>query len=402
MNNIKQVNDCVHMLSLNVEGILFEELWEIPDGVTINSYIVKGEQTALIDGVCGWDGVPFQLYQMLDKIDVDLKKVKYLIINHMEPDHSGWINDFKKVKDDFEIYCTKKAADLIEAFYGKMGNLHVVKKGDTLDLGNGVVLEFLPTPNLHWPDTMMTIEKSTNTIFTCDMFGSFGQIQNGCFDNEINIDDEYWTDNMIRYFSNVMATYRSAAKRAVGTIRALNPAIIAPAHGPVYKNPTKILYKYEEIIDMIEVKPLKEIAIIYSSMYGMTEKAVMYIKELIKNKGIKVHMLKTSTEQIGNIVSKAYRSAGIVVATPTYENAMLPDVAHAIDELGRKKICDKKVMITGSYGWAPQYRKEFDEIIQKHAMQWQVVYDYPFLGTPTEEDRIALKTGIEEFIQSLS
>lgn len=401
MNNIKQVNDCVNMLSLNVSGILFEELWEIPDGVTINSYVVKGEQTALIDGVCGWDGVPFQLYQMLDKIDVDLKNVKYLIINHMEPDHSGWINDFKKVKDDFEIYCTKKAADLIEAFYGKMGNVHVVKKGDTLDLGNGVVLEFLPIPNLHWPDTMMTIEKSTNTIFTCDMFGSFGQIQDGCFDNEIDIDDEYWTDNMIRYFSNVMATYRSAAKRAVGTIRALNPSIIAPAHGPVYKNPAKILDKYEEIIDMIEVKPLKEIAIIYSSMYGMTEQAVMYAKELIEAAGIKAHLLKTSTEHIGNIVSKAYRCAGILIASPTYENAMLPDVAHTIDELGRKKITDKKVMLTGSYGWSPQHRKDFDEIVEKHSMKWEVVADYPFLGMPKEEDYQKIKEAVETLINNI-
>lgn len=401
MNNIKQVNDCVHMLSLNVEGILFEELWEIPDGVTINSYVVKGEQTALIDGVCGWDGVPFQLYQMLDKINVDLKNVKYLVINHMEPDHSGWINDFKKVKDDFEIYCTKKAADLIEAFYGKMGNVHVVKKGDTLDLGNGVVLEFLPIPNLHWPDTMMTMEKSTNTLFTCDMFGTFAQIQDGCFDDEIDIDGEYWTDNMIRYFSNVMATYRGAAKRAIGTIRTLNPSIIAPAHGPVYKNAVKILDKYEEIVDMIEVKPLKEIAIIYSSMYGMTEKAVMYAKELIEAAGIKAHLLKTSTEHIGNIVSKSYRCAGILVASPTYENAMLPDVAHTIDELGRKKISDKKVMLTGSYGWAPQHRKDFDEIVEKHSMKWEVLADCPFLGMPKEEDYQKIKEAVKTLIGSI-
>lgn len=401
MNHITKLTQHIDMLSINVKDILFEELWEIPDGVTINSFVVKGDKVALVDGVCGWDGVPERLYEMLDKLNIKLDDIKYLIINHMEPDHSGWIEDLKKIKEDFEIYCTKKAADLIEAFYGNLGKINVVKKGDVLDLGNSVEIEFLPIPNLHWPDTMMSFEKSSKTLLTCDMFGSFGMIENSCTDENLDIDSEYWSDNMIRYFSNVLATYRVTAKRAISTVRGLEPNIIAPAHGPVYKNTSKIIDKYEAIIDMVGEKPLKEVAIIYSSMYGMTQKAVLYAKEVVEAQGIKVHLLKTSLESMGNIVSKAYRCAAVLVATPTYEAAMLPDVAHAIDELGRKKITDKKTVLMGSYGWSGQTRKEFEQILQNNAMNWEILGDYQFLGSPKEADLEQIKALMEKVIASI-
>jgi flavorubredoxin len=145
-----------YQLSINVENILFEGFWEIPKGVTLNSYIVKGEKTAIIDGVIGWDGIPETLFDFLGQIEVSPESVEYLIVNHMEPDHSGWIDAFKKINPNVKIACSKKAKDLLASFYGQTENITVVSDGDTLDLGRGHVLSFTEIPNVHWPDTIDT------------------------------------------------------------------------------------------------------------------------------------------------------------------------------------------------------------------------------------------------------
>ena len=104
--SITKTTDGIYKLSTNIEDILFEGIWEIPNGVSLNSYVVKGQKTALIDGFCGWDGVPETFFAALDQMEVPLNTVDYIIINHMEPDHSGWIEDIKKIKDDVQIFCT--------------------------------------------------------------------------------------------------------------------------------------------------------------------------------------------------------------------------------------------------------------------------------------------------------
>ncbi|UZQ84817.1 FprA family A-type flavoprotein [Thermoclostridium stercorarium] len=179
-----KIADGIHMLTMNVDDILFEGIWEIANGVTLNSYIVQGEKTAIIDGVIGWDGVPETLYKNMEEIGVDPKSIDYLIVNHMEPDHSGWISNFRKIKDDFTVICTEKAARMVKTFYDE-DRVRIVKEGDTLDLGRGKVLSFHPVPNVHWPDTMYTYERDTKTLFSCDMFGAFGRMNEHCFDDEL-------------------------------------------------------------------------------------------------------------------------------------------------------------------------------------------------------------------------
>ena len=153
-----RIADGIHMLTMNVEDILFEGMWEIANGVALNSYVVQGEKTAIIDGVTGWDGVPETLYGSLEEIGVEPQDIDYLIVNHMEPDHSGWISNFRKLKDGFTVICTDKAARLVTSFYGE-DRIRVVKEGDTLNLGSGKVLSF-HRPNVHWPDTMTPMKEA--------------------------------------------------------------------------------------------------------------------------------------------------------------------------------------------------------------------------------------------------
>lgn len=397
------VTDGIYMLSINVENLLFEEMWDIPKGVTVNSYIVKGEKTAIIDGVCGWDGVPETLFELLDQIDVKPEDIDYLVVNHMEPDHSGWIEDFKKITDKFEIYCTGKAAELLDAFYQHDEKVHVVKNGDAVDLGGGKRLLFNAVPNVHWPDTMMTFEEATGTLFTCDMFGSFGKLDERHFDDQMTEEDhQALYDEEIRYFSNVLSTFNKPAAKAIKVARGLEPKIVAPGHGPIYRQtPTRVFDKYEAMVNFREGKPLQEITLLWGSMYGMTEKAVKKIEALIEKAGITVHSLHLPHAQMSEILSKTIRSAGVIIAAPTYENKLFPNMAATLDELGRKKIMPKKAIYVGSYGWAGGGKREVEEIIERNRMKWELLDTVEFKGSPTDDDLGQVEVAVETLIKAI-
>lgn len=401
MKKIK-LADGIHMLSMNVEDMLFEGIWELANGVTLNSYIVQGEKTAIIDGVIGWDGIPETLYKTLEEINVNPKDIDYLIINHTEPDHSGWISNFKKIKDDFTIVCTDKAAKLVSSFYGDH-KIKIVKEGDTLDLGNGKTLSFHPAPNVHWPDTMFTYETSSKILFSCDMYGAFGTMGDHHFDDEMTADEvEFFEKEGIRYYSNVMTTFTPMLKKAITKSKELEIETIAPGHGPLYRgNPQKIINDYERFSQYAEGAGKNEITILWGSMYGMTKKAIEFAEEVLKREGVKYNKLEMPLESESEMVATVFKSAGIIIAAPTYEYKLFPPIAAALDEIGRKKITGKAAFRFGSYGWSGGAEKELAEILERNRMKWDMVESVEFEGAPKEEDLKKVEAGIMELISKM-
>ncbi|HHY37307.1 MAG TPA: FprA family A-type flavoprotein [Firmicutes bacterium] len=391
--------DGIHMLIMNVDDILFEGMWEIANGVSLNSYIVQGEKTAIIDGVIGWDGVPETLYKNLEEMGVDPQEIDYLIVNHMEPDHSGWIENFRRIKDDFTIICTDKAARMVACFYGE-DKIRVVKEGDTLDLGKGKVLSFHPVPNVHWPDTMYTYERETKTLFSCDMFGAFGRIGDHCFDDELTPEEvDFYEFEGIRYYSNVMTTFTPSMRKAIEKAKELEISIIAPGHGPVYrKNPQKIIDDYARFARYAEGAGKNEVAILWGSMYGMTKKAVDYVEGILQREGVKYSKLEMPLESDSELVATVFRSAGIIIGAPTYEYKLFPPVATALNELGRKRITGKLAFRFGSYGWSGGAEKELQEIIERNNMKWDFLESVEFAGAPGEEDFNLIEARVMELI----
>ena len=400
---IIQVAKDIHMLTMNVDDILFEGIWELANGVTLNSYIVKGEKTAIIDGVIGWDGVPETLYDNLKEIGIAPDDIDYLIVSHMEPDHSGWIESFKKLNDSLTIICTDKAAKLVSSFYGNNVKISVVKEGDTLDLGKGKILSFHPVPNVHWPDTMYTYELSTKTLFSCDMYGAFGKMGEHHFDDEMTNDEiDFFEMEGIRYFSNVMATFTTAVKKAIQKTEEMDINLIAPGHGPLYrKAPEKIIDDYKRFCQYAAGSGKNEISILWGSMYGMTEKAVNFAEIVLKREDIKFYKLKMPLESESEMVATVFKSAGIIIAAPTYEYKMFPPIAAAIDELGRKKISGKAAFRFGSYGCSVCAEKELKEIIERNNMKWDFVETVEFEGSPKAEDLNNIESGVLELIAKM-
>lgn len=398
-----KVTDGVYQLSINMENMLFEGLWEVPNGVSMNSYIIKGEKTAIVDGVCGWDGVPEHFFDLMKELDIDIKSIEYVILNHMEPDHTGWIEDLKKIHQDFKVVCSKKAAPLLEAFFNHTENIMVVSDGDQLDLG-GHVLEFAEIPNVHWPDTIATFDHTSGTLFTCDAFGSYGSV------SAENYDDQYteaelqeFEEEAVRYYANIVAAFSMFVDKAIKKCAGLPFKIIAPGHGVVWrKDPMRIVEDYARYVQYQKGPAQKEITVLWGSMYGMTQKGVDHAIALLeKEEDIKINVHQVPQTSWGQILKSLWTSTGVVLAMPTYEYKMFPPMAAALEEVGKKKVVNRKAFRMGSFGWSGGAQRELDDIMTRLKMNWEFVEPAEFKGAPTEADLKRIETGIEALVASV-
>ena len=391
-----QVTDGVFRLSANVDNILFEGMWPIPNGIAMNSYVVKGEKAAIIDGVCTWEGVPEELFEQLDQMKVKLEDIDYVIINHMEPDHSGWLEPFSQLRgdDNFEILCTQRAVPLLESFYGITKNIRPVKSGDTLDLGDGRVLAFEEIPNVHWPETMATYDTKSKTLFPCDAFGSFGAVSDDApYDDQLDQSQiDFFEREASRYFADIVAAFSMPTKKAIDKVESLPVDIIAPGHGIVWrKNPQKIVDDYKRYASYSKGPAKPEVTVIWGSMYGNTEQGVQPVVEGLEAEGVKVHVHEVPETDVGFILQSVWESSGVVLGMPTYEYKMFPAMAAVVDEIGKKKAFNRKAFSFGSYGWSGGAQKELQDIVERNKMKWDFLEPLEFMGKPTEDEKELLK-----------
>ncbi len=402
--NLTEVTEGVFRLSANGENILFESLWPIPHGVSMNSYIVKGEKTAIVDGVCGWDGIPQTLLAQLEKIKVKPDEIDYIIINHMEPDHSGWIEDFRdKIKKDVTIVTHAKSIPLLERFFNMQDvKTQTVKSGDTLDLGAGKVLAFEEIPNVHWPETIATFDTSTGTLMPCDAFGHFGRIDDSCmYDEQLTPEkDAFFEKEMLRYYSNIVGAFSQPVISALKKAASLPIKIIAPGHGVVWrKNPSEVVHRYQRYASYSQGPAKRKVTIIWGSMYGKTEEAIQSIEDALREQEVEYAIHRVPVEDnYSFILRDVWESSGVVLACPTYEYKAFPPLAMALEEIANKKAFNRKAFYCGSYGWAPGADREIQEINERKKLRWSFVPKVEFKGSPSDEEKRDIKQRVKELI----
>ncbi len=386
-----EVTEGVWRLSANVEEILFEGMWPIPDGISMNSYIVKGDKAAIIDGVCTWDGVPETLFAQLDQMDIALSDIDYVVINHMEPDHSGWLEPFTELRggENFQIICSKRAEPLLKGFYGLENNIRTVSSGDSLDLGGGQILDFVEIPNVHWPETMATYERNSKTVFPCDAFGSFGSVESDApYDDQLSEEElQYFEGETLRYYANIVGPFSPPVQKAIEKLDQLDISIIAPGHGIVWRqNPQQIVDLYSRYAAYAKGPAKPKVTLIWGSMYGMTAKAVQPAIEAIEAEGLEVVSHRVPETHLSYVLQSVWESSGVVLAMPTYEYKMFPAMVAVLDEIGKKKAQNRKAFRFGSYGWSGGAERELKELNEKNKMNWDFLESVEFLGAPTSED----------------
>ncbi|MDX9982862.1 FprA family A-type flavoprotein [Sphaerochaeta sp.] len=365
---------------------LFEGIWPIPDGVMLNSYVVKGtNKRVLIDLVKDWDGALAAVNQQLEDLSLDAGNLDYIVINHMEPDHTGSMAKIVEKYPDVQILCSDKAVNLIKHFYKIEKNVRAVKDGETLDLG-GKTLQFFMTPNIHWPETMMTFLVEDGILFSCDAFGSFGRYAK-CFDDEQSEEElVHLASETERYYANIVSSFSSFVLRGIAKLDGLDIKVVAPSHGVVWRTePEKIIDWYKRLATYMQGPREKEVAVVWSSMYGNTEALLSSVVEGIKSEGLPVHVLQVPQTHESFVLEKVWRSEGLVIGMPTYEYKMFPPMYHVLDILERSHVVGRKTLRFGSFGWSGGAQKQFDEFSTAMKLDCKGVIEYQ--GSPTEEDK---------------
>ena len=323
---------------------LFENNWPLPYGVSYNSYLIKDEKSALIDTVEAGSCTDY-----IEKIQrvLDGQPLDYLVINHLEPDHASMITAVRSAFPQVKLVGNAQTYKILQHYYKTDQEFfHLVKDGDTLDLGESK-LQFVLVPWVHWPETMVTYEATTQILFSCDAFGGFGTIDGGLFDTNNNF-DEFYLSEMRRYYSNIVGKYSNMVQKALAKLNGVPLQMICPSHGLVWKNPAKVIDLYDKWSRYVDEKG---VVVVYASMYGNTAQMADYIGNLIGSKGIPVRTFDVSKTHVSYLLSEIWKYNGLVLGTCAYNTKMHPMMEHLCNEIDLSQPKGKKVALFGTSSW---------------------------------------------------
>ena len=344
---LSELNKGIYYVGVNDRtSSLFESLWSLPAGVSYNSYIVKGDKTALIDTVHISKAKNFIANI---KTAIGESPIDYVVINHMEPDHSGAIDYIVKSFPDVTIVGNKKTIEMVEGFYGSISNTKVINDGDVLDLGDGKSLKFVITPMVHWPETMMTFEQSSSTLFSGDAFGCFGALNGGVIDAECDV--ESYIPEMYRYYAAIVAKYGTFVIKAIEKLKGLKINRICPTHGPVWQD--YMMHVIDLYDRLAHFTPQNGAVIVYGSMYGNTEDIAELIARELTVNGVSVRMHNIATADLSVVLADIMRFKGLIIGAPTYNSSIFPPIQNLIEAIVSRGIKNRVLSTFGSYTWGP-------------------------------------------------
>jgi flavorubredoxin len=361
----------IHYVGVNDRNKnLFEGLWPLPNGVSYNSYIIDDEKVALVDTV-EVDFFETFLRNIHDVIGD--RPIDYLIINHMEPDHSGSISLIRKYYPNITIVGNKKTFSMIEGFYGICDGTLVVADGAELDLGYHR-LTFALIPMVHWPETMVSIDQTEHVVFSGDAFGCFGALNGGIIDTQIRTED-FWGE-MVRYYSNIVGKYGTPVQMALKKLKGLQIDALCPTHGPVWTEyASRVIGMYDK---WSRYDTDEGIVIVYGTMYGNTERMAETIARAASEAGIRnIVMYNVSKTHHSYIIADVFRYRGLIVGAPTYNTGLYAEMDVFINEIASRDIKHHYLGYFGSYAWAGQAVKKIREYNETRLKFEEV-------GTPVE------------------
>jgi flavorubredoxin len=319
---------------------LFDELIPLPDGTTYNAYLIKGsDKTALIDTVD-----PTKEEELvLNLVRLGTGAIDYIVINHAEQDHSGSLPMILELFPMATIVTTAKCRELLVSLLGIPDiRFKTVDDGDTIDLG-GKTLEFLHAPWVHWPETMLTYERESRILFSCDLFGSHNATS-----DLFQSDESACYEQAKRYYAEIMMPFRGSIRGYLERLAEYEITAIAPSHGPVYGRPAFILDAYRDWTSD-EVK--NEVVILYISMHGSTRKMVEYLTTALMERGITVRLFNVTAADIGKVAMSLVDAATLIIATPTVLFGPHPRMVAVAYIAGVLRPGVRNAAIIGSYGW---------------------------------------------------
>ncbi len=349
----------------------FEGLWPLPIGVSYNSYLIADDDAvALIDTV---DVAFFNEY--IDKIQAVIgnRPIDYLIINHMEPDHSGAIALIRKYYPGIKLVGNKKTLEMVQGFYGVVANDDVcVADGDTISLGKHQ-LKFYLTPMLHWPETMMTYDETNKMLFSGDAFGCFGALNGQVIDSKMDV-SPYWPE-MERYYACILGKFGAPVQAGLKKLAGVDIKTICSTHGPIWTQ--HIPQAIDTYKRLATGETQQGLVICYGSMYGNTERVAEAIAQGAAEAGMrKIIVHNLSVSDMSDVLADIFRYNTLAIGGPTYNGGLFPAVDDLMKRLAGRSVSKHKLALFGGFTWSSQAVKVMQAYNEKMKME--------LVGTPVE------------------
>jgi flavorubredoxin len=367
---------------------LFEGMWPIhEEGVSYNSYLINDKKKAIVDLAKGIKTDEFfsRIREVLPPTRID-----YIIVNHMEPDHTGVLRTLTELAPQAQILGSEKAVQMLDSFYGITRNTRAVKDGETLSLGSHELV-FYSTPYVHWPETMMTFDRTTGILFSCDGFGGYGALRGAIFDDDYE-DLDFYIKESLRYYVNIVANFSKPTLQAIGKLASVPVEIIAPSHGLIWrKDPGRIVELYKKWAEYATGPGERGITLLYGTMYGNTEQMMNAVAQGIARAGLPLVIFDVARTHPSYVLPHLWVNDGVVIGAPTYEGALFLPMVDALNTAMLKRVTNKKLAYFGSYGWGGGALRRLKAMVAP--AKWNLTDTLEWSGAPTAEE---LKKG-EEF-----
>jgi len=371
MDTVRKVTEDIYWLGANDEDLqIFEEFIPIPEGVAYNSYLLVDEKTAL------FDTADMRVAdQFLGKLKhaLDGRTLDYLVVQHMEPDHSSCIKHVLEIYPEVTLIANKKTFAFMRQFGVEIEskNMKEVVEGDTVNFGTHTIT-FAFAPMVHWPEVMVSYEITKGILFSADAFGSFGKIGKELFADEVDYDKD-WIEPARRYYTNIVGGYGVPVQKLLEKASALDIKMILPLHGLIWRE--NFGYFLDKYIKWSTYEPEeKGVLIVYASMYGHTEKAVGTFEEMLKEKGVtNVATYNISETDTTYLISETFRLSHVVIASPTYNANIFPLLHHYLMRLKTLNLKNRTFGIIENSTWAPKAGDLIQDYLEENVKETTVL-----------------------------
>ena len=342
----RKVNDDYTWVGADCRRLaLFEGVFGVPDGISFNSYLLTDEKTVLFDGV---DSVVRRTFRENLTHALAGRELDYIVVHHMEPDHSACVKSFLEAYPSAVVVSSAKAFSMMQSYFGESfeNRRIVVKDGDELPLGKHT-LTFVGAAMVHWPEVIMSYEKSENTLFSADAFGKFGAL---------DADDSDWSCEARRYYFGIVGKFGAAVQNVLKKVAALDVKRICPLHGPVLSSDLSYYLDLYKTWSSYEAES-EGVFIAYTSVYGHTKEAAELLKAELEKNGQKVVISDLARCDMSEAVEDAFRYDRLVLATTTYNGDVFPFMSAFVHHLTGLNYQNRTIGLIENGSWAPTSAK---------------------------------------------
>lgn len=399
MHCVRKVTEDLFWVGGNDKRLhLFENIHPIEDGVSYNSYLLLDEKTVLFD-TADWS-VGRQFIENVEYV-LNGRKLDYMVINHMEPDHCASMEEIILRYPDVKIVSTEKALMLMHQFnYTVDENFIQVAEGDTMSFGKHNVV-FVEAPMVHWPEAMVTFDTTDGVLFSADAFGSFKSLDGALFADEVDFDGE-WINEARRYYTNIVGKYGPEVMDLLKKAQTIDIKIICPLHGPVWRK--DVGYILDKYIHWATYTPEeKGVLLCYASMYGNTENAAHILATKLHEKGMhNVHMYDVSKTHVSYLIGEAFKYSHLALLSVTYNLNVFPAMENFVQDMKRLNLQKRVVAVVENGSWAPQASVLINETLDEMKQMTVLNEEVSVLSSVSKMTESELDSLADSIIESMS